>query len=143
MSGRFFIILLAGFLLFCGLLIGAPDVSVQADPVWPGVESLWRGTEPVTQTPAYRGLAVVGNDHVYVLYDSGYASATGTMNITVTREWRGVIFETLTATGTVSSTQKATGAITVASTSPYWPGVIVGLRTSAGTITPTISVLGQ
>ena len=143
MTARAFVIVLAGFLLVGGLLINAPQPQAAAEPAWPGVESLWRGTEPVTQTPAYRGLSVVGNDYLYVLYDTGYASATGTLALTVTRQWRGIVFETLTATGTISTSQRGTGAITVASASPYYPDIIVGLSTSAGTMTPTVAVVGQ
>ena len=143
MTARAFVIVLAGFLLVGGLLISAPQPEAVADPAWPGLESLWRRTEAITQTPVYRGLSVVGNDYLYVFYDTGFASATGTLSITVTRQWRGVVFQTLTATGTISASQSATGAITVASASPYYPDIIVGLSTSAGTMTPTVAVMGQ
>ena len=124
----------------CGLAL-TPVVSAAT---WPGQVLLWPGTVVVTQTVQYQSVDVVGNDFVYVFYDLGYGSAgASTTNITVTRQWRGVVFETITATAVVSTTQTGTGAITVASASPYYPQVQVAIKASLGTITPTIGVVGQ
>jgi hypothetical protein len=135
----FFVAMLLLALLMAGLL-SAPAV---AQMQWPGEVLLWHGAAPVTQTAQYAGASVIGADNLHVYYDTGLASATGTLAITVTRQWRGVVFDTLTATGTASTTAKATGVITVATSAPYYPDVLVALSVSAGTITPTIAVVGQ
>lgn len=138
--GKIVISIVAGFILLGGVL--AP-VAAPAKTQWPGEVLLWRGHTAVTQTVQYRGTSVAGANYAYLFYDTGLASATGTASITVTRQWRGIVFATLTATGTVSATQRATGVITIASGSPYYPDVLVQVSTSAGTITPTIAVVGQ
>ena len=141
-SGLVLAIILAAVLFAGGLLVGAPT-PVVGESLWPGEALLWRGQTPVTQTIQRHSLGVVGPEHVYLFYDTGLASATGTAAITVTRQWRGVVFETLSASSTVSTTQRATGVITVATASPYYPDMVVQVQTSVGTITPTIAVVGQ
>lgn len=137
---KIFIAIVTGLMLAGGLF--AP-LSVCAQTQWPGEALLWRGDAPITQTVQYRGLSVIGADYAYLFYDTGLASAMGTAAITVTRQWRGVTFQTITTTATVSTTQRATGAITIASASPYYPDVLVWINITAGTITPTIAVVGQ
>jgi hypothetical protein len=127
-----------GLALLCGVL--AP---VAAQNVWPGEALLWRGDTAVTQTVQYRGQSVNGADYVYLFYNTGYGSATGTANITVTRQWRGVMFQTLTASGSVSGTLSASGVVTIATGTPYYPDVLVQMSVTAGTITPTVAVVGQ
>jgi hypothetical protein len=139
---RLLVVILATLLLVIGILSGAPG-QAGAQGQWPGQVLLWRGTTPVTQTIQYQAVDVVGANYAYLFYNTGFGSATGTVNITVTRQWRGVTFQTLTTSGSVSATLAATGAVTVASASPYYPSAQIAISVNTGTITPTIAVVGQ
>ena len=135
---RIILAIVLGLALLCGVL--AP---VAAQGVWPGEALLWRGDIAVTQTVQYRSLNVNGANYVYLFYDTGNGSASATANITITRQWRGVTFQTLTASGSVGTSQRATGVVTIAAASPYYPDVLVQVSVTAGTITPTVAVVGQ
>jgi hypothetical protein len=123
-------------------LLGATAVAPLAGNPWPGQRDLWAGS-PVTQTVQYQSLDVVGADYRYLFYDTGPAAVSGTMTITVDGRWGGNTFATMAVTDTVSPYAAATGMITVASTSPYYPFIRVGVYVDAGTITPSISFVGQ
>jgi len=135
---RIILAIVLGLALLVGVL-----TPVAAQGVWPGEALLWRGDTVVTQTAQYRSLNVNGADYVYLFYDTGNGSASATANITITRQWRGVVFQTLMASGSVGTSQRATGVVTIAAASPYYPDVLVQMSVTAGTITPTVAVVGQ
>jgi hypothetical protein len=123
-------------------LLGAAAARPPAGSPWPGQRDLWAGS-PVTQTVQYESLDVVGTSCRYVFYDAGPAAVTGTMTITVDSRWSGNTFVTVAVTDSVTPYAAATGIITVATTPPYYPSIRVGVYADAGTITPSISFVGQ
>lgn len=135
---RLILALLVGILL-CGLAI-AP---VAAQQIWPGAVLLWRGTETVTQTVQYRTVDMIGADSAMLFYNTGYGSVTGTVFITVTRQWMGLTFGTVATSTVVDDLVAGTGALTVATAHPYWPSAQVAVVVSAGTITPVVAMVGQ
>jgi hypothetical protein len=123
-------------------LLGVASAMPPAGNPWPGQRDLWAGS-PVTQTAQYHSIDVMGANYLYVLYDTGLPSITGTVYITADRRWNGNTFATQTVTGSLTPGTEATGIITVASASPYYPSLRVGVSIGAGTIMPAIAVVGQ
>jgi hypothetical protein len=123
-------------------LLGVASAMPPAGSPWPGQRDLWAGS-PVTQTVQHKSLDVVGANYRYVFYDTGVGTVTGTMTITVDGRWGGNTFATMAMTDGVSPYAAATGMITVASTSPYYPFIRVGVYVDVGTMTPSISFVGQ
>jgi hypothetical protein len=124
-------------------LLGVASARPLADNSWPGQRDLWAGS-PVTQTVQYQSLDVVGANYRHVFYETGVGTVTGTMTITVDSRWNGNTFATQTETAGVGPyAASVTGVITEAVAPLYCPSLRVGVFVDGGTITPTISVVGQ
>ena len=149
MKTRLFAAILLGLALVASLLLMPYMLAVPETPVeraaapWPGEVRLWNADTAVTQTTLYRGIDMTGSEQRYVFFDTGIPSTTGTVTITTKTMWRGVEFTSTTTTGSPNPSTAATGGITVATGTPYYPTLLVGVEISAGTFTPTIAVVAQ
>ena len=148
MKERLCVAIVAGLALVAAVLLVPSCVPIEA-PVeraalpWPGEVRLWNADTPVTQTTLYRGIDMTGSEQRYVFFDTGIPSTTGTVTITTKTMWRDVEFVSTETAGSPNPSAAATGCITVASGTPYYPTLLVGVEISAGTFTPTIAVVAQ
>ena len=132
------------WVLGTGQAIAPPEAPVErAASPWPGEVRLWNADTAITQTTLYRGIDMTGSEQRYVFFDTGIPSTTGTVTITTKTMWRDVEFVSTETAGSPNPSAAATGCITVATGTPYYPTLLVGVEISAGTFTPTIAVVAQ
>jgi len=148
MKEKLYVAIVAGLALVAAILLMPGCVPVEtpverAASPWPGEVRLWNADTPVTQTTLYRGIDMTGSEQRYVFFDTGIPSTTGTVTITTKTMWRDVEFVSTETTGSPNPSTAATGCITVATGTPYYPTLLVGVEISAGTFTPTIAVVAQ
>ena len=147
MKEKLYVAITLGLIMVMVLLLAAcmgSEVPVErAASPWPGEVRLWNADTAITQTTLYRGIDMTGSEQRYVFFDTGIPSTTGTVTITTKTMWRDVEFVSTTTTGSPNPSTAATGAITVATGTPYYPTLLVGVEISAGTFTPTIAVVAQ
>ncbi len=155
MKEKLFVAITLGLILIVALLLTPyaalfwepympPEAPVErAASPWPGEVRLWNADTAITQTTLYRGIDMTGSEQRYVFFDTGIPSTTGTVTITTKTMWRDVEFTSDTTAVSPNPSTAATGAITVATGTPYYPTLLVGVEISAGTFTPTIAVVAQ
>lgn len=146
MKKKLSIAIALGMLLVAVTLLvpGCIEAPVErAAAPWPGEVRLWNADTAITQTTLYRGIDMTGSEQRYVFFDTGIPSTTGTVTITTKTMWRDVEFVSTETAGSPNPSTAATGCITVATGTPYYPTLLVGVEISAGTFTPTIAVVAQ
>jgi hypothetical protein len=108
---------------------------------WPGQVDLWID-EPVTQTAQYRRLEVVGVDTQYIFYDLT-APTTTVVTITAQSTWNNMEFYTRTVTHTLTPGIHSLNMIVCNAGNVVYPGLRIGVLAQTGTVTTSLSFVGQ
>jgi hypothetical protein len=122
-----------------GPTIPSSDLGTYNVANWPRQVDLWIGA-PITQVMQYRSVEAIGTNVRNVFYDCS-SPITNVLALEIRGLWNGRSFYTNTISSTIAPGARVVGVIELKE--PFYPVIKVGLLAQTGTITSSLSFVGQ